>query len=534
MKHMTGTHVPRFDGRRLTRTSLALVALLLACAPALARQAARKLPAPEKIVGEYLKATGGKRRQAAVRDAVYEWAVSSVRGESSARVLTKAPASARTELRAQGVELTTTVNPRTAWRGGTHATAETLTGGAAHTAKLRALLGAGRLVNFKKMKVLARTVGVEQVGEEQAYVVEFSTREGGRARFWFGTASKLLLKSSDGEGGAYVYGDYRAVGGVLEPHRAAHESGGKVFETYVLARVRHNAGLADALFEPPGDAALDIPALLRDLARNQDELDRRVNDYTFTRRATQREVNDRGEVKKEKVTVHEVYPVAGWGRVLKLVSEDGAPLTPERAAREEKRVAEELSKAEREGPRREQERRRRRADRLAKQRARGETDADGEDDERVGISTFLRACEFFSPRRERFRERDTIVFDFRPRPGFRPKTRGESIVSKLSGVMWVDPADRQVVRLEARLVEGFKIGGGLMASIKSGSAFAFEQTRLAEGVWLPRFSQVNASARIMLFAGLTINETHEFGDYKRFDTRTDEGTLDEPEQTKKP
>jgi len=197
-------------------------------------------------------------------------------------------------------------------------------------------------------------------------------------------------------------------------------------------------------------------------------------------------------------------------------------------------VAEELSKAEREGPRREQERRRRRADRLAKQRARGETDADGEDDERVGISTFLRACEFFSPRRERFRERDTIVFDFRPRPGFRPKTRGESIVSKLSGVMWVDPADRQVVRLEARLVEGFKIGGGLMASIKSGSAFAFEQTRLAEGVWLPRFSQVNASARIMLFAGLTINETHEFGDYKRFDTRTDEGTLDEPEQTKKP
>ncbi len=86
------------------------------------------------------------------------------------------------------------------------------------------------------------------------------------------------------------------------------------------------------------------------------------------------------------------------------------------------------------------------------------------------------------------------------------------------------------MRLEARLVESFKMGGGLLASVKPGSAFLFEQTRLEEGVWLPRYSQVNASARVMLFKGLSINETNEFSDFKRFSTKTGEDKLNAPKR----
>jgi hypothetical protein len=524
----------------LTRTFLVLTALLLGCGPALARQATRKLPSPEKVVGEYLKAVGGKKRLASVRDAVYEWTVTTAEGESRARTLLKAPASVRSELTAGGVEVTTTANPRMAWRSAPGVPVETLTGGEAYAAKLQAVLGAGHLVDFKKMKVLARTVGVEEVGGEPAYVVEFSTREGARERFWFGVKSRLLLKTSDAGGDAFVYSDYRSVEGVLVPHRSVHEKEGKAGATRLLAGVRFNTGLADALFEPPSDASLDLKALLRELARNQDEVDKRINDYTFTRKVTEREVSDRGEVKKEKVSVYEVYPVQGWGWVTKLVGENGQPLTPERAAKEEKRAGEELEKAVREGPKRlrewEQKRERERAKRVERRRKEAGTKTaaagDEEEDEDVDIATFLRVSELVSPRRENFRGRDTIVFDFRPRPGFRPTNRGESIASKLSGVVWVDPADRQVVRLEARLVESFKIGGGLMASVKPGSAFAFEQTRLAEGVWLPRLSQINVSARIMLFAGLSINRNEEFSDYKRFDANTDDGKIDAPKQSR--
>ena len=464
-------------------------------------------------------------------------------GEWRVRVLTKSPASARTELRGQSVETSATASPRLAWRSAPGVAVETLTGRESHAAKLQAVLGAGHLVDFKKMKVLARTAGVEEVKGEPAYLVEFSTREGARERFWFGVKSRLLLKTADGEGGGVCfYEDYRAVEGVLVAHRSVCEKEGAAGAPHVLTGVRFNTGLPDTLFDPPSDATLDLTALLRDLARNQDEVDTRLDDYTFTRKVTEREVSDRGEVKKEKVSVYEVYPVRGWGWVTKLVSEDGRPLAPERAAKEERRATEELEKAAREGPMRlrvrEEKRQRERAKRAERRRreagaGKGAAAAEEEEDD-VDIATFLRVSELFSPRRENFRGRETIVFDFRPRAGFRPANRGESIASKLSGVVWVDPADRQVVRLEARLVEGFKIAGGLMASVKPGSAFAFEQTRLADGVWLPRSSQINVSARVLLFAGLTLNQTEEYGDYKRFDARTDDGKINAPEETKEP
>lgn len=497
---------------------------------------ARKLPSPEKIVRDYLKAAGGRKRLGALRDAVYEWEVEGATGGATLRrVSLKAPASRRVEVSA-GADggaapvsaSVSAANARTAWRETRGSAVETLTGTEAQTNKLLAVLEGGRLVGYEKSKVMARTSGAGQVGGEQAYAVEFSTRDGGRALYWFGAASKMLLRvENPASGEAVSMSDFRPVEGVMTAHRLTEESGGKASATYVLRGVRYDTGLADALFEPRADAALDVAALLRELTGNQEELDRRINDYTYTRRVTERELNDRGELKKEKTSVYEVYPIAGWGRVLKLVSENGVALAPERAAKEERRVAEELEKAEREAPKREAERRRKQAERAAKAKERGGDGTDEEDDDdNIGIGTFLRAAELVSPRRERFRERETVVFDFRPRQGFRARTRGESIVSKLAGTIWIDPNERQVMRLEARFVDGFKVGGGL-AAVKSGSAFVFEQTRLEDGVWLPRFTQVNVSVRL-LFVGKSVNETHEFSDYKRFSTGTGDDRLDAP------
>jgi hypothetical protein len=142
----------------------------------------------------------------------------------------------------------------------------------------------------------------------------------------------------------------------------------------------------------------------------------------------------------------------------------------------------------------------------------------------------LRACEFVSPRRERFHGRDAIVFDFRPRPNFKPANRNESFVAKLAGVVWIDPVDKQVMRLEARLSESFKVGGGLLASVRPGSAVVLEQTRLADGVWLPRFAQINASAKIFLFAGFRLDAIREYSNYKRFSATTGDANLDSPPQ----
>src|SRR5690242_3251985 len=56
-------------------TKILLLLLLFTGLPAAARAQSSKLPAPDKIVGEYLKALGGKGSLNALRDVTYEWAV---------------------------------------------------------------------------------------------------------------------------------------------------------------------------------------------------------------------------------------------------------------------------------------------------------------------------------------------------------------------------------------------------------------------------------------------------------------------------
>jgi hypothetical protein len=540
--HARAPRVPPSMKRALPKT-FALVLLLFVCSnsPALAQSS--KLPTPERVVNDYVKAVGGGKRLAALRDATYEWAV--VRGGAdvgTARTHLKTTGAQRSDLILNDGETDSAANARTAWARTPDGRLRTLTDREAFSARLRATLEGAWFAGYKKQKVLARTVAREEVNGETAYLVEFSTRTGARLRYWFGATSKVPLGMFDEARRMRVrFMDWHARRGsplLQEPHRVEIEQGDGPALTLNLSAASYNAGLADSLFDPPADATLDIPALLRDLSKNQEDDDKRINDYTFTQKVTEREVDDKGQVKKEKLSVFEVFPVADYGWVEKLVVENGVPLSPERLAKEEKRVAEELEKAEREAPKNKAKRERERAERRAKRRAKSGDrskaggEGDEEDDADVEISTFLRACEFFSPRREHFRDRDVIVFDFKPRAGFRPSNTGETIVSKLSGVIWVDPSERQVMRLEARLVDSFKMGGGLVASIKPGSAFVFERTRLPDGVWMPRFSQVNASARVLLFKGLTIDETREFTDFKRFSAKTGEDKLDAPKPEK--
>src|SRR6185369_10503720 len=192
-------------------------------------------------------------------------------------------------------------------------------------------------------------------------------------------------------------------------------------------------GIDDKVFDPPGgEEALDVVALMREVEKNQDELENRVAEYAFKQTETDREISDKGELKKQTVKVYEVYPLPNREPVEKLISEDGVPLSPERAAKEERRVQDEFEKAEREKDRDEKKVAQRRAEREKKEK------------EGTEISPFLKACELVSPRREQLSGRETIVFDFRPRPEFKPQNREESLVAKLIGVVWIDPVDKQV------------------------------------------------------------------------------------------
>jgi hypothetical protein len=484
--------------------------------------AQKKLPSAEKIVDNYLKAIGGKKTAAARKDATYEWIVQfNNQPIGTARTQRKAPSSERWELTFGNGQIISGTNARSAWEIGLDNRLRTLTGTESAAAKLRASLDSSRLINFKKANVLARVVSLGDLGSEPTYIVEFSTRSGAKFHYYFSVKTSLITKiTGDVRNTRVLFDDYRIENGIAEPHRIRMNVDGPGELTLLLQTVKYDTGVDDRVFDPPAaQESLDVVALMREVSRNQDELENRVSEYAFKQTETDREINGKGEIKKETVKVYEVYPLPNREPVQKLISENGVPLSPERAAKEERRVQEEFLKAERDKEKDEKKVAQRRAEREKKR---------NEDKEGTEISPFLRACEFVSPRREMIEGREAIVFDFRPRPGFRPQNREESLIAKLIGVVWIDPIDKQVIRLEARLAEGFKMGGGLLVSLKPGAALVIEQTRMVQGVWLPRFAHVNLSVKVLLFAGGEYNKTIEWSDYKHFSGDVKDYKIDAP------
>ena len=518
--------VPPIGVRRV----LLLIVLLIAAGPQ-AATAQKKLPSVDKIIDNYLKAIGGKKAARAVTDARYEWVIQfNNQPFGAARTQRKAPASERWDLTFGNGQIVSAANARSAWEIGLDNKLRTLTALEAATAKLRASLDSSHLIDFKKANILARVVSLGDLGSDAAYIVEFSMRSGAKIQYYFNVKTGLITKvTSDTKKTRIVIEDYRRAETdgkdgqpILEPHRLrmSFDVAGEL--TLLLQSVKYNTGIPDSIFDPPSATEkLDVAELLREVNRNQDELDKRISEFAFTQTETDREINSKGELKKQTVKVYEVFPLPNREPVQKLISENGVPLSPERAAKEEKRVMEEFEKAERDREKDEKKVAQRRAEREKKEK-----------EGTAEISSFLKACEFVSPRREQWEGRDTIVFDFRPKPGFHPQNREESLIAKLVGVVWIDPIDKQVIRLEARLAEAFKIAGGLVASLKPGAAVVIEQTRMVQGVWLPKFAHINLSFKVLLFGGGDYNQTIEWSDYKHFSGDVKDYKVDAPKDTK--
>ena len=107
---------PRANMKRaLTKISTLLLLVFCAAAGTASAQSS-KLPPPDRVVGDYLKAVGGKKRVASVRDATYEWAVLREGAEAgTARTQLKTTGALRTDFLLADGEWDAAANLRTAW-----------------------------------------------------------------------------------------------------------------------------------------------------------------------------------------------------------------------------------------------------------------------------------------------------------------------------------------------------------------------------------------------------------------------------------
>ena len=247
-----------------------------------------------------------------------------------------------------------------------------------------------------------------------------------------------------------------------------------------------------------GQALPEIPQLLREVQEHQKQLDKARENYTYTSLQTTQDLDSSGQVTKTETAEHEEFFVNGH-QIGRLVKKDGKPLGDQEQQKETERVTKFVEKAEQ--PEQEQPK----------------------EGQQISLSHILEVADVRNPRRESYRGRPTIVFDFAGRKDLKAHGISEDISKKLQGTVWIDEADRQVAHLEASFNDNFQVGGGLAASVQKGSSFRFDQELVNGEVWLPTGGGGTIQARFLLVKGIHQRFIERDYDYKRSRVETQQG-----------
>jgi hypothetical protein len=286
----------------------------------------------------------------------------------------------------------------------------------------------------------------------------------------------------------------------------------------------------------------DVAALLLEVARNERAMLARRLEYTWTATVTDRELDRRGWVRRQSVSVYEVYPLRGeFAR--KLVAQDGVPVSRARAEKELKRAAERLEQAAREEQKLAASKPAPAPAPAAAQNPAGlpsfgfstghrHSGLGGSAEISMAVWRFFRYAEFASPRRVRVRGRDALVLDFEPRADFRPADELQRPYAHLAGRLWVDAADRAVVRLEAWPTDARPADAAHAAPAEP--SVVFEHERLPDGVWLERLVRIKTYGHTAVFNRIELDFTKEAADFKRFAAAAGVDALDSPKKKGEP
>jgi len=404
-------------------------------------------------------------------------------------------------------------NGRSAWRRTTSGGLETLSGKESLVLQAVASFRNSLWLNAKADRTKVSPAGHATVGKRNTTNVLFTTPKGISIKVYFDDMTGMPVREDIGSDW-WECNDERAVSGVKVWFQCLVDIEGKGYEINI-DEAKSNEPIAQTVFDfpkPTGQPLPDLTKLLADLQANQERIEEILDTYSYTRKVISREVGKDGRLNETESETHQMSFYKGY-RIERTIEKNGQPLSASEQADEDKSVA-------------------KRADEIEKRLAKAEKNGTNEDEanqRRVSIAELLRASRLTNPRRERFRGRDVIVFDFEPNPNFDLKNAKSMLkfFGKTAGVIWVDEKDKQMVRVEAFLADDFSIGGGVLVKLKKGATFSAEQERVNDEIWLPSLMEINMTARVLLFKGLAVNQVIRSYDYRKFQTEVKDARVNE-------
>lgn len=422
-----------------------------------------------------------------------------------------------------GFETASGFNGKSGWIRDSKAGLRTVTGDRSTDFQAEAAYRNTRWLTAKTDKTKTSSGGTSNVNGKPANVVILTTAKGSKITLYFDATTSMLVREEFGSGSelrSFGYDDYRNVNGIQTPYLIRSTIDGETFETK-LSEVKYNSAVAMTAYDFPkvSDEPLpNIPALLNEIRVNADKVDEILENYSYTELRIIRDPDKAGNLVEKSSEKRSLTFYKGF-RITRLIEKNGKPLSESDQADEDRDAQKQVAEIEKKVAANEK--------RVVSSGVAGQPRGDGQ---RFTIADALKGSLLTNPRRERFKNRDVIVFDYEPNPAFKPQTRNEKLFALCAGVVWVDAASKQVVRLEAVLNSS---AGNFLAKAKRGASFSLDNELVNDEIWLPSKADINLQIKI-LFAGININNLIKYGDYRRFDTNVQEVKVGNDKPSEKP
>jgi hypothetical protein len=267
------------------------------------------------------------------------------------------------------------------------------------------------------------------------------------------------------------------------------------------------------LAQEPATAAAPLPdirQLMTEVMDHQKQLEKVRENYTYHVTSVNQELDSGGKVNKTETEEQEVFFVNGH-QIERTVKKDGKPLSDHDQQKEQERVMKLVTKA---------------------QSTPSGQPLDSHQ-ETISVTHLLDIMEVTNPRRETFRGRSTILFDFAGKHDAKTHGIAEDASKKIAGTLWIDEKDHEVARMEARFTDNFHVAGGLLANVQKGSHFTFDQAPVNGEIWFPTDAEGLIEARVLLVRGVRQHFTEHDSGYERFSVDTQTGKTAIPTSTAK-
>lgn len=105
------------------------------------------------------------------------------------------------------------------------------------------------------------------------------------------------------------------------------------------------------------------------------------------------------------------------------------------------------------------------------------------------------------------------VYPATPNPHAEGRSREETLLLHTAGEVWVDAADRHVIRVSVRLTSPARYGLGVLATVHA-AALDLVLDQHAPGVWLPAETDFSLQATVLFFKDITRAKHTTYSDYQ--------------------